>query len=444
MKDLKIENNYDLVIIGGGITGAGIIGEAARMGIRVLLVEKNDFAWGTSSKSSKLVHGGLRYLKEGRVHLTWESVREREKLMSQAPGLVDPIDFTMPIIAGRGPGRAAMTAGLTLYDLMAGQVAHTYHKKDIFSGMVPHMNTENLKGGFRFMDAQTDDARLVLRLINEAVDAGACALNYTAVTEIKRDAGGAVTGVVTKRGTIRADMVVVAVGPWVRTLWTLLELPAKIAIKTGDGTGPSEVPMWTYWSLQEGTLGIDPTRHRTNDGAMPPVLHVDSDAPLYSDVDGTLISDEPWGIYYKPDFHFGGVQGGAMPFPVARDPDDVAVDPYGPASPDFVVDDHFIHMWCSALAHCQKRFEGTIGAYRKEPSGGIGAFTPDSFPVFDRFRETVYVIADSNHGYKMIGVGELVAGEILGRESALLAPFRFSRFAEGQLHPVSNSPFPWS
>lgn len=257
-------------------------------------------------------------------------------------------------------------------------------------------------------------------------------------------AGGAVTGVITERGTIGAEMIIVAAGPWVRTLWNLLELPATVTVGTGDGTAPSKVPMWTYWSLQEGTLGIDPTRHRTNDGKMPPVLHVDSDAPLYSDVDGTLISAEPWGIYYKPDFNFGGVQGGAMPFPVARDPDDVAVDPYGPASPDFVVDDHFVHMWCSALAHCQKRFEGTIGAYKKEPSGGIGAFTPDSFPVFDRFRETVYVIADSNHGYKMIGVGQLVAEEILGRESALLTPFRFSRFAEGRLHPVSNSPFPWS
>lgn len=224
MKDIKIENSYDLVIIGGGITGAGIIGEAARMGIRVLLAEKNDFAWGTSSKSSKLVHGGLRYLKEGRVHLTWESVREREKLMSQAPGLVDPIDFTMPIIAGRGPGRAAMTAGLSLYDLMAGKIAHTYHKKDIFSGMVPHMNTENLKGGFRFMDAQTDDARLVLRLINEAVDNGACALNYTAVTEIKRDSNGAVSGVVLEdsetgiQTSITCTTVINATGSWAESL----------------------------------------------------------------------------------------------------------------------------------------------------------------------------------------------------------------------------------
>ena len=126
------------------------------------------------------------------------------------------------------------------------------------------------------------------------------------------------------------------------------------------------------------------------------------------------------------------------------EPDKVAVDPYGPDSPDFVVGTEFAHMWCSALAHCQKRFEGKTPKYKDEPSGGIGAFTPDSFPVFDVFFENCYVIADSNHGYKMLGVGKLVAEEITGASSTLLEPFRFSRYEQGRLHPVSNSPFPWS
>ena len=105
----------------------------------------------------------------------------------------------------------------------------------------------------------------------------------------------------------------------------------------------------------------------------------------------------------------------------------------------------FAHLWVSALAHCQERFSGTLPRYKREPSGGIGAFTPDSFPVFDSFRDNCYLIADSNHGYKMIGVGALVAEEICsGRPAALLEPFRFSRYAAGKLHPVSNSPFPWS
>jgi hypothetical protein len=224
----------------------------------------------------------------------------------------------------------------------------------------------------------------------------------------------------------------------------MLDLPHEVNIKAKDGLIHDGIPMWVFWSLQEGTLGVDPKMQRTNDGVMPPVIHVDSDAPLFSSVDGTLITEEMWGIYYKPDFHFDGIQGGAAPFKVETDPDHVAVDPYGPDSPDFVVGPEFAHMWCSALAHCQKRFEGQMPLYKDEPSGGIGAFTPDSFPVFDIFCENCFVVADSNHGYKMLGVGKLVAEELTGVRSELMKPFRFSRYADGDLHPVSNSPFPWS
>jgi glycine/D-amino acid oxidase-like deaminating enzyme len=256
--------------------------------------------------------------------------------------------------------------------------------------------------------------------------------------------GDAVTKVLTNAGPIACENVVVAVGPWVKQIWDMLELPKAVMVKDLKGVTHCDVPMWKYWSLQEGTLGVDPDLQRTNDGGLPPVLHVDTDAPLYSDRDGSLITDKLWGIYYKPDTCFDGVQGGAMPYRIETDPDDVKVDPYGPESPDFIVGDEFAHAWTSALAFCQKRFEGKSGLYRDEPSGGIGCFTPDSFPVFDRFRENVYIIADSNHGYKMIGVGALVAQELLGETSSILEPFRFSRYAEGRLHPVSHSPFPWS
>ena len=125
-------------------------------------------------------------------------------------------------------------------------------------------------------------------------------------------------------------------------------------------------------------------------------------------------------------------------------PSEVAVDPYGPESSEFIVGEDFEDMWSSALAFCHKRFEGKHGLYRKEPSGGLGAFTPDSFPVIDTYRQNVRIVADSNHGYKMIGVGALIAEELTGGTSSLLEPFRFSRYAEGKLHPVSSSPFPWS
>ncbi|WP_119462409.1 NAD(P)/FAD-dependent oxidoreductase [Rhodospirillaceae bacterium SYSU D60014] len=281
-------------------------------------------------------------------------------------------------------------------------------------------------------------------LAKKAESEGVRILTGVKVTGMQRDNGGAVKAVETDRGTIACDQVIVGVGPWVKHIWDMLELPNAINIKGRDGRTHENVPMWAYWSLQEGTLGVDPKLQRTNDGKMPPVIHVDTDATLYSDVDGSVVTDRLWGIYYKPDFNFGGIQGGAMPYKIETPPDEVAVDPYGPDSPDFIVGDDFAHMWCSALAFCQKRFEGQIKVYKKEPSGGIGCFTADSFPVFDRFCENAYIIADSNHGYKMIGVGKLVADDIVGAGSELLEPFRFSRFAEGRLHPTSNSPFPWS
>ena len=264
------------------------------------------------------------------------------------------------------------------------------------------------------------------------------------VTDFERDATGVVTSVVTDHGRIACAYLVVGAGPWIKSIWDMLELPKSIDVKGPTGEVVEDFPMWKCWCLQEGTLGGDPNLQKMRSGDLAPVIHVDSDAPLYSNIDGSLITDQMWGIYYKPDFNFGGVQGGAAPNRVDTDPDVVQVDPYGPASPDYVVNEDFARMWVSCLAHCQKRFEGTFPQYKHERSGGLGAFTPDNFPVFDVFCENCYVIADSNHGFKMIGVGKLVAEEIMGTPSALLEPFRFSRYATGELHPTSNSPFPWS
>ena len=295
------------------------------------------------------------------------------------------------------------------------------------------------KGGY------ANNTASVYGLAGKAEAHGVRIMTGVEVTGFERGSNSdAVTGVVTDRGTIKCDQVVVAVGPWIKTIWDMLDLPREVSIKGPDGAMHDGIPTWRYWCLEEGVVGVDPDYQKLNDGGMPPVIHVDTDAPLHSDVDGSIITEEPWGIYYKPDFHFGGVQGGAMPYEVKTPADDVAIDPYGPDSPEFIVGDDFAHMWCSALAFCQERFSGQIGKFRKEPSGGLGCFTPDSFPVFDTFCENVHIVADSNHGYKMIGVGHLVADEMLGEKQALLEPFRFSRYAEGKLHPLSNSPFPWS
>ena len=264
------------------------------------------------------------------------------------------------------------------------------------------------------------------------------------VTGFTQGDDGSVSAVETDQGAIACDKVVIGAGPWVRDFWSMLDLPSQIEVKDLDGNVHQDVDMWRFWQLEEGVLRVEPELLKTNDGEMPPVLHVDTDAPLYSTVDGSLITDQMWGIYYKPDWHFGGIQGGASPYEIKKPAEDVAIDPYGPSSPEFVSGPEFAHMWVSALAHCHKRFEGTMPKYHKEPSGGVGCFTADSFPVIDTFHNNVTIIADSNHGYKMIGVGCLVAEELLGQKQDLLEPFRFSRFKEGKLHPVSNSPYPWS
>jgi len=218
------QTNWDLVVIGGGITGAGILREAARMNLKVLLVEQNDFAWGTSSRSSKLVHGGLRYLKEGRIFLTIHSVVERERLISEAPGLVDPLGFLMPVYSDHGVSRWLIEIGLSVYDLLAWKKQHEYFSREDFMQKVPSIRQTNLIGGFRFVDAQVDDARLVLRVLDESIQNGASALNYTKATEILRDNQGNVSGLIiedtetSKTQTLHTKAIINASGSWAEHL----------------------------------------------------------------------------------------------------------------------------------------------------------------------------------------------------------------------------------
>jgi glycerol-3-phosphate dehydrogenase len=178
---------WDLLIVGGGVTGAGILREATRLGLRALLVEQKDFAWGTSSRSSRLVHGGFRYLKQGKLGLTWASVHEREQLIQDGPGLIDPMGFLMSIYKGDFPGRWTMEVGLTVYDLLALRWDHNYYRPEDLKMLAPHISQKELECGFRYGDAQTDDARLVLRIIREAISAGGFALNYAAAEELIRE-----------------------------------------------------------------------------------------------------------------------------------------------------------------------------------------------------------------------------------------------------------------
>jgi glycerol-3-phosphate dehydrogenase len=250
----QLDREWDVIVIGGGITGAGILREAVRLGLRALLVEQHDFAWGTSSRSSKLVHGGLRYLKERKFSLTRASVRERQRLLAEGPGLIDPLGFLLTNYQGDNPGRWTFRAGLSLYDLMALQWSHRQYSPLQLRLLAPHISEQGLEGGLQYGDAQTDDARLTLRVIQEAVAAGGVALNYVRAEALLRDEAGQVVGVRlhNEAGTgpegfspsndhgpnngekpsgsrdVRARVVINATGAWADRLRGQVDQPARI------------------------------------------------------------------------------------------------------------------------------------------------------------------------------------------------------------------------
>lgn len=190
-----LDHRWDLIIIGGGITGAGILREAVRAGLRALLVERGDFACGTSSRSSKLVHGGFRYLKQGEIRLTLESVRERERLLKEGRGLITRLGFLLANYRGDGIPPWVFGLGLTVYDLLALRWSHQHYDARGLQSLCPPLNPRGLLGGYRYIDAWTDDARLVLRVLQEAVDEGGVALNYAPVVGLLRARNGRVCGV---------------------------------------------------------------------------------------------------------------------------------------------------------------------------------------------------------------------------------------------------------
>jgi len=224
-----INEPWDVLIIGGGITGAGLFRMAAKSGLKTLLVEANDFAFGTSSRSSKLVHGGLRYLKNGQYNVTFESVRERERLLKEVPCLVTPLEFIFPTYEKYYTPAWQIDLSLGIYDLFG--LKNTHGKLSIkdLENKDPNLNRTGLVFSHYYYDALVDDARLVLRNIKEGIALGGIALNYAKVDKLLVDNRGQVCGVViiendfnkkplTKE--VSAKVVVNATGPWTDDLRT--------------------------------------------------------------------------------------------------------------------------------------------------------------------------------------------------------------------------------
>lgn len=226
------EAPFDIVVVGGGITGAGVALDAALRGFDVLLVERGDFASGTSSKSSKLVHGGLRYLQQGDVPLVREALRERSILQRIAPGRVDVLPFLLPIFTRDGlfPRRIARALGSALwaYDTAGGWRIGRLHRrlrKSAVAKLAPLLNSDRIAGGYLYYDARADDARLTLDVVTSASDAGATVINYCSVVGMTVDDGhtsGVVLNVDDTNISLPARCVVNAAGVWAEQIDNLV------------------------------------------------------------------------------------------------------------------------------------------------------------------------------------------------------------------------------
>jgi glycerol-3-phosphate dehydrogenase len=214
---------YDLLVIGGGITGAGVAREASLRGFRVALVEAHDFASGTSSRSTKLIHGGLRYLKQFAFKLVAEAVQERQVLLRMAPHLVKATPFLFPVYRGDPDSLFALRIGLLVYDLFARlqpSVPHRILTPRAVLERQPGLRTYDLVGGALYTDSETDDARLTLEVLESASRHGAAVANYLQVEEFVRQAGGHLAGarvrdtLTGQRLEVRARRILAAAGPW--------------------------------------------------------------------------------------------------------------------------------------------------------------------------------------------------------------------------------------
>ena len=182
-----MDQPFDVLICGGGIYGAWTAYDAALRGLKVALVEQGDWACGTSSASSKLIHGGLRYLESLDFKLVKKALRERQMLLKAAPHRVWPLRFGIPVFTDSRLTSLRLKIGLTLYDYLAGTLtgsqAHRYFSRRVFAERFPCLNPASLKNGYTYLDAQTDDARFTLELIDGALSAGAVCVNYCQVNE---------------------------------------------------------------------------------------------------------------------------------------------------------------------------------------------------------------------------------------------------------------------
>jgi glycine/D-amino acid oxidase-like deaminating enzyme len=312
---------------------------------------------------------------------------------------------------------------------------------DFLHKLWPDFNTENVDVALHEHISGYAGTRQAIRgLAQKCVDHGVRIFSGVSVLDYVVE-GSRVTKVVTDQGEIACDLVVWGLGAWTPLHWEKLGQPDRVECRYADGT-VIEKDMWTYWRLLEGEV-YDERPYLTAAGLNPPVLHVEKmNTPVIDKATGQTLRDYTY-LYFKNGnerMDRAGLQGGTVPVKLGPR---ATVDPYGHENDEYQAESDFADYLCAGMAQTMSRFEGIRPNFRERRNGGIGAFTPDNVPVFDWVLPNLYMIADSNHGFKMLGAGKLAARYLMGDDVAELRPFAFSRFYDGHTYGSTNSHSPW-
>lgn len=322
-------------------------------------------------------------------------------------------------------------------ELYVGQEARRYLKN-----IWPDFNTNDVDVAlFERISGYAGTAQVMEGLAQKCADHGVRVIGGVEVTGYNVQAGQ-VKSVVTNQGEIDTDLVIWGLGAWTPKHWEMLDQPMTLDCHYPDGSVVKDKDMWTYWRLLEGEVYYDQP-YLTADGLNPPVLHVElMNTPVVDEATGDQLKDYTY-VYFKNGnerMDKPGLQGGTTPIKIGPE---AILDPYGHANDDYQADPEFADYLCAAMAQTMTRFQGIRPNFRERRNGGIGAFTPDNVPIIDWVLPNVYMIADSNHGFKMLGAGKLVAKQLMGDEVEDLKPFAFSRFEDGSTFGSTNSHSPW-
>jgi glycine/D-amino acid oxidase-like deaminating enzyme len=322
-------------------------------------------------------------------------------------------------------------------DMYVGKDAHSFLKS-----IWPDFKTEGIEVAiFEKVSGYAGTTQVMKGLAQKCADFGVEIHSGVEVTGYDVQ-GGEDSRVLTNKGAINCDLVIWGLGAWTPVHWEMLGKPVTLDCHYPNGEIINDKDMWTYWRLLEGEV-YDDRPYLTPNGLNPPVLHVEKmNTPVIDDMTGKKLADYTY-VYFKNGnerMDRPGLQGGTVPIKLGPN---ATLDPYGHANDEYQAEELFADYLCSAMAQTMSRFEGIRPNFRERRNGGIGAFTPDNVPVLDWVLPNVYMIADSNHGFKMLGAGKLVAKYLTGDDPVDLKPFSFGRYASGKTFGSTNSHSPW-